>query len=403
MINMDEKEFNLWRLGEVIAKRFRFIAGFVIIVTVIATIVAFLLPRWYVAKTLLLPPKDETLQLGLVSNLKNIISLTSGLEQPMMATPTDVYARILKSRSVAERVIEANGLKEYLKLNSIYDIREKLDERATFHVTDEGLLEIGFMDKDPDMAARVANSYAEQLDKLNREVAISRASTLREFLEKRLEEVGADLDSARIDMREFQKENKAVDLDQQTRLAMESAVGLKVNLAQFEIDLRVKEKTLSASHPEVIGLKRQINEIKGQIKTLEFGGSDSSYFNLPVANVPSLKIQFAELTARVKISETLYQLLSEQYEQAKIQSRVTAPTISVLDPAYPPEKPVKPIKSLIVLISFILSVIVAVFFAVFANYLDNLRSSAPDDYKRAEMVLTTFFGWLPGVKKSLKK
>ncbi|UCD16583.1 MAG: hypothetical protein JSV44_08970 [Candidatus Zixiibacteriota bacterium] len=400
---MNEYEFNLWKLLEIIALRVRFVATIVLLATAISVVVAFLLPRWYQASTLLLPPKGATSGLGPASSLGDMISLTSGFEQPVMATPTDIYARILGSRTMAERVIDANDLQEYLKTNSVSRIFEILKKRATFKTTEEGLLEIFFIDRDPERAAQLANSYAEEFDKLNQELSISRARIIREFIEKRLGEVEHNLDSARRELKEFQRNHKAVDLDRQTQLAMESAVSLKVALAETEIDLNVKEQTLSSTHPEVISLKRRIKEIKSQISNLEFGGRDSSYLNLPVSEVPALQIQYADLTARVRVSETLFRMLSEQYEQAKIQEKMTTPTIYILDRAYPPEKPFRPNKSLIALATFAISLISALFLALFFHYLESLKRKSPDDFNRASFFFSTFLGWLPGAGRSAKK
>jgi len=400
---MEEHEFNLWRLLEVIALRARFIIVLVAIATIVSVIVAFALPRWYQASTLLIPPKGDTANVGMIGNLNTILSLTSGLEQPITATPTDIYARILGSRTMSERVISANDLARHFGTQSLPQLLELLKKRVEFKTTREGLLEIIFEDKDPQLAAQVANSYADQFDLLNRELSISRAQTMREFIEKRLADVGADLDSARRELEEFQRVHKAVDLDRQTQLAIESAVSLKVALAENEIDLNVKEQTQSSSHPDVVSLKRRISEIRQQINNLEFGGRDSSYLNLPVASVPGLRIRFAELSARVEISERLYQMLAEQYEQAKLQEKMTTPTISVLDPAFPPDKPFRPRKSLIVLATFAVSLLIALFLALFFHYLEQLQKTSPQDYDRAQRFFGVFFGWVPGIGKSTKK
>lgn len=392
---MDNRDFNFWKILEVIALRIRFIVSFVLIVTIISVVVALLLPKWYKASTLLLPPKDEGLKLGQLSGAEDMISLTSGLVLPIRATPSDVYARILKSRSVAERVIAVNNLKDYYHLNSTVDILEKIDRQAEFGVTEEGLLEITYVDKDPRMAAQITNSFADELDRLNRELYSSRAKTTREFISGRLREVAAELDSTRAALRDFQSRYKAVDLDQQTQLAIQSAVNLKVALAENEIELNVKEKSLSPTHPEVISQRQKVNEIKDQISALEYGKGDSSYFNLPVSEVPALKIRLAELTSRLKVSETLYQVLSEQYEQAKIQEKMDTPTLSILDRALPPELPYRPQKTIIVLVSAGMAVIVAIFLALFMNYLANLERNSPDDYKRARLFLGIWRGRFP--------
>ena len=397
---MDDREFNFWKLLEVIARRIKFIIIFVLVITVVSAGISLLLPRWYQATTLILPPKDEGLKLGWGGSIEEMISLTSGLSQPIMATPTDIYARILGSRALLDRVSRKNNLAEYYDIQSREDLFAQIDKQSEFRVTPEGLLEMKFMDKDAEMAAAVVNSFAEELDAMNRELATSRARQAREFISDRLNSVAVDLEEARKELQDFQNEFKAIDLDRQTQLAIESAVGLKVDLARNEIELNIKEKTLSSSHPDIILLQRRIKEIKRQINTLEFGGSDSTYLNLPISEVPRLKVKYAELTSRVQIAETLFRLLSEQYEQAKIQEMMNTPTISIIDRAFPPELPIKPQKRIIVTISFIISLFIAVFLALFFNYMENLKIKSPDDYNRARYFIGALFGWLPGVKKN---
>nr|MBN2278438.1 hypothetical protein [candidate division Zixibacteria bacterium] len=400
---MEEINVNLWKLLEAIARRMKFIVLFVLVVSVLAAIISLILPRWYKATALILPPKEEGFKLGWSgASLDDMLSLTSGVKLPVMATPTDVYARILESRNLADRVIQSNNLTEYYHPKNSEDLYIRVAKYSDFRVTPEGLLEISYMDKNPEMAARVANSFADELDLMNREIASSRARIAKEFIENRLRVVKSDLDSSRLQLREFQDNYKAIDLDKQTQLAIESAVGLKVDLAQYEIDLKVKEHSLSPNHPEAISLRRRIEEIKNQIANLEFGGTDSSYLNLPISRVPTLKIRYAELTGRVQISERLYEILSEQYEQAKIQEKMDTPTISILDRAYPPQLAVKPKKRIIVIFALILSLLAAVFIALILDYLENLKKKSPEDYERAAFFFRTLLGWIPGIRKSLK-
>ncbi|MEW5923922.1 MAG: Wzz/FepE/Etk N-terminal domain-containing protein [Candidatus Zixiibacteriota bacterium] len=399
---MEEKEFNLWKLLEIIARRIKFIIFFILLVTVTATVISLLLPKWYQATTLVLPPKDEGLKLGWGGSIDRMTSLTSGLSLPLMATPTDVYARIVGSRALLERVADKNNLSGYYNLESRGDLYKRIEEKLDYRVTPEGLMEISFTDRNAEMAAQVTNSFAEELDALNRQLATSRARLAKEFIKDRLSTASADLESARRALQDFQDKNMAIDLDRQTQLAIESAVGLKVDLARNEIELNLKERTLSPNHPDVIILRQRVNEIKKQISNLEFGGSDSTFLNLPISEVPQLKIIYAELTTRVQIAETLFRLLSEQYEQAKIQEMMNTPTISIIDRAYPPELPIKPQKRIIVSIAFIISLVIAIFLALFFDYLENLRTKSPADYDRARYFMDVILGWLPGVKKTAR-
>ena len=397
---MEEKEFNLWKLLEILARRIKFIIVFVLLITVAAAVISLILPKWYEATTLVLPPKDEGLKLGWGGSIDKMTSLTSGLSLPLMATPTDVYARIVGSRTLLDRVIDKNNLAEYYGIQGRSDLYNRIEDKLDYRVTPEGLMEISFSDRSAEKAAEVTNSFAEELDGLNRELATSRARLTKEFIEDRLKAASAELEAARRDLQDFQDKNMAVDLDRQTQLAIESAVGLKVDLARNEIELNLKERTLSPSHPDVVILRQRVDEIKRQINNLEFGGSDSTFLNLPISEVPQLKIVYAQLMTRVQIAETLFRLLSEQYEQAKIQEMMNTPTISVIDRAYPPELPIKPQKRIIVIIAFVISLIIAIFLALFFDYLENLRIKSPADYNRARYFINVIFGWIPGVKKA---
>jgi len=382
--------------------RIKFIFLFVFFVTLISIVVSLLLPRWYQATAVLLPPRESGFNTGWSSN-DDSYSLTSGFRLPIMATPSDIYARILESRQLAERVIVAGDLQTYYGTDEPEGAIKIAYKRADFRVTPEGLLEISYTDKSPTKASEIANAYADELDKMTRELISTRARVTREFIAGRLEEVARDLDSARNAMKDFQDNHKAIDLDRQTQLAIESAVELKISLANSEIELNVKEHTLSATHPDVVSLRRKIAEIKKQIKALEFGGSDSTYLNLPISEVPALKIQYAEIAGRLKVSESLYEILSEQYEQAKIVEKAVTPNVSILDRAYPPDLAIKPQKRKIVIFTFVLSLIFAVILVLILNYIENLKQNSPDDYARFRLFYGTLFGWLPGVKKAPKR
>jgi hypothetical protein len=54
--------------------------------------------------------------------------------------------------------------------------------------------------------------------------------------------------------------------------------------------------------------------------------------------LPLLGAKYADYYRRAKIQETVYELLTEQYELAKVQEAKETPSVKVLDPARIPEK-----------------------------------------------------------------
>ena len=66
-----------------------------------------------------------------------------------------------------------------------------------------------------------------------------------------------------------------------------------------------------------------------------------------IRNLPLLGAKYADYYRRAKIQETVYELLTEQYELAKVQEAKETPSVKVLDPATIPERKSFPSRLLI--------------------------------------------------------
>ncbi|WP_433964676.1 GNVR domain-containing protein [Tunturiibacter gelidiferens] len=104
-------------------------------------------------------------------------------------------------------------------------------------------------------------------------------------------------------------------------------------------------------------------------------------------------VQWANLYRAVRIHETVFDLLSEEYETARIDEAKSIPTVGIVDFPSLPERKSSPHRFLIVLISTVLSV------ALTAIYLLSQRSwleMAECDTRRAlvaRIKMTMHNGW----------
>ena len=394
---------NFWSVLEALAKHRTFVFGLVIVVTLGAAVVSLVLPSWYEAEALLLPPKDVSVGLDQLSKLSEVMSVTGGLNLPIMVTPSDIYARILRSQRVTDRIIEKFNLKSRYDTKTWVDTYAEYASHSKFRVTEEGLVSIKVEDREPQVAADMANAVVDELNSVNQEIVSGRARRNRQFIEARLGEVKAKLDTTRGELELFQKAHRTVDFDAQTKLAIDQASELKVSLARVDLEITMGEQSLGKDNPELIEKKRRREAIQNQLKRLEMGGADTSYFSLPVSSIPGLKGEYELLYGRVRVTESIYNMLLEQLERARIQEEEQSPSISVLDRARPPELRSRPKRTMIVASAFGISLIVALLLAAFLDYLDRMRTRRPDDYARAQYVTDAFLGWLPGVRRSGNK
>jgi len=99
-----------------------------------------------------------------------------------------------------------------------------------------------------------------------------------------------------------------------------------------------------------------------------------------------LGVRWANLYRNVRIHETVFDLLSEEYETARIEEAKSIPTVSVIDVPGIPERKAAPHRVLIVLISTFISVVLT---AVFLLARRSWRAMDDEDARR---ILATRIG-----------
>jgi tyrosine-protein kinase Etk/Wzc len=364
-------------------------------VCVAVAILSLFLPSWYTASTTLLPPRREGLGLGmgLTSSLAGGLSeFGTSMSLPLMTSPSDVIAAILRSRSVAIAVIKKENLMKTYHTKTEGNALRELFSHTEVKVTPEGLISLSFEDKDRVKAASVANCFVEELDRINRETNTSQAKNARIFIEERLVQTKKDLTEAEENLKEFQEENKAVSLDEQMKASIEGAADLKAQMVAAEIELNVLSKTMSPSHPQIQGLKSKINELKRQLDIWTLGDqkeetSGKKGLDVPFVEVPALSMELARLIREVKIQSAVFELLTNQYEQYKIQETRDTPTIQVLDKAFPPERRSKPKRAFLVGIAGIVSLATSVIFVFGLEYFKKSKERNPQEFERIQTLL----------------
>jgi len=371
---LQEKEANLWDYLMVLARWRRMIGLNFIGVCLLVVLISLFLPKWYTATTSILPPQGEGGGLSLPSGLGTLASLSGGLSLPGATTPSDVFAAILKSRSVAERVIRKNGLLKIYRTKDLQGAMQTLYSHTNIDVSPEGIIRIKVTEKDPRLAARVANSLVKALDGVNREKSTSRAKSARVFIEGRLDSTKAELKRAEERLKRFQEVHKAISLSDQTKAAIEKAADLRAEKALLEIKLGVLRQSMGGTHPQIQRLRTQINEYAKQLRKIEFGDGEDDFL-LPFSQVPSFALELARSTRDLKVEEGIFELLTQQYEQAKIQEKRDTPTVQVLDEAIPPIRKSKPKRTVLVGLAGLLSLFVGIFLAFGLEYMERVRSS----------------------------
>lgn len=344
---------------------------------VLSIVISLLLPKTFTAKTSILPPNDNSLQnlgFGLLSPTPTMGG-GSGIGNLLGAgSPADLWVGILKSRTVKDSIIQRFDLQKAYGLDTLDDTRKILDTKVVISKQKkEEIITVAVDDKDPEMAAKIANAFVEELDRINKNVVMTSGKKTRIFIEKRLEEATSLLSKTENEIKSFQEKNKVFKLEDQSKAMVEAIGAVNARVIAKEVELETMLSYASASNPQVQLLKTEIRELKNKLKEMEEGrggaASEKGSF-IPSAKIPSLSLKYVRFLRDAKFEETLFQLLTQQYELARIQEAKDSPTVQVLDVAVPPQKKTKPKRAFIVLASTFIAGMFSVFLAF---VLENLR------------------------------
>lgn len=74
---------------------------------------------------------------------------------------------------------------------------------------------------------------------------------------------------------------------------------------------------------------------------------------MSLSELSVVALEYARLLKDVKVQEAIYEIMTQQYEQAKLMEVKDTPTVQVLDRASPPEKKSTPKRMrIVILVSF---------------------------------------------------
>lgn len=372
---------------------FRLLFRIAVFGLVVGTLIAFLIPVKYESTARLMPPDNQSGsgQLAIAAAMSGIAGGLSGLASDFLnlKSTSDVFAGILNSRTVQDKLIQQFDLRKIYRDRRMEDTRKDLANRTSVSIDRKSqIITITVTDRSPQRAAAMSQAYVEELNKLVAELSMSSARRERIFLEGRLESVNQDLEAAEKEFSQFSSKNVAIDVKEQGKAMVEAAATLQgqliaaqseyESLRQIYTDNNVRVKAVKARIEE---LKRQLNKLGGKDES-EIGqsgssaqGSDDSLYP-SIRKLPLLGVTYADLYRKIKIQEAVLETLTKEYEMAKVQEAKEIPTVKVLDAAYVPDKRSFPPRLVIVLLATLLASCLGVIF-IFGEA--NWNAANPDD------------------------
>jgi uncharacterized protein involved in exopolysaccharide biosynthesis len=355
---------------------------------VLSTLLAFLMPKQYEARTQLMPPDNE-MNSGLASLLAMTTRSAGGLGMLAgdllgLKASGALFLGILRSQTVEDRIIDKFDLKSVYSVRRMQEARRRLE--ANTQISDDrksGIIAIEVTDHSPQRATAIAESYVVELDRLVVELNTSAAHRERVFLEDRLKTVKQDLDSSAKEFSRFASDNSAIDIKEQGKAMVEAAAVLQGHLIAAQSELEGLRQIYADTNVRVHAVRARIEEL--QKKLQEMGGGDLSAtaglegpsLYPSIRKLPLLGVRYAELYRNNKVQETVFELLTQQCELAKVQEAKETPSVKVLDAAKLPERKSFPPRLLIMFLGTFFSIMIGSLWVLARATWERMDSSHP--------------------------
>lgn len=329
--------------------------------TLLALLVAFLLPRRYTSTISLMPPSRQMPagMMAAVGELANNPQVGNYASELLGAKSTgSMFVGVLQSRVVADALIDKFDLRRVYGDKYYYQARRQLAKNTgVSEDRKSGIISVNVTDRDRARAQALANEYVTQLNHQVAALNTSDAHQERVFLESRLALYKADVDKAAAELGEYSSSHATFGLKEQATAELTGAATLQGQVIVAESELQGLRQVYGEQNYRVKAGEARVSELRLQLKKAT--GQD---MNAPDADaypslreLPVLGIRYQELLRNATVAETIFVTLQKRLELAKVEEAREVPAVQVLDPADLPEKYSWPPRSVIALSGFVLS------------------------------------------------
>ncbi len=345
----------------ILAKRKKSIFFFTFGAAVLAVAVSYLLPDLYQANTKVMPPQqNQSSASALLSQLGGLAGAAGGIGG--LKNPNDLYVGMLRSRSVADRLVARFDLKKVYDTTSQEIARSKLEGDTVISAGKDGLITIGVEGRNQKLVAPLANAYVSELLGLTKVLAVTEASQRRMFFERQLQGSKEQLEKAERALKGGLAARGVISVDAESRGILGTIARLRAEASVKEVQLNSMRAFVTPSNPEFRRVEQELIGVRLELSKLENGRAGTA----PDQSESSQGgLENVRIMRDLKYHQMLYELLAKQYEVARLDEAKDPPIIQVLDPAVEPERRSWPRRTFILVMTTFVAFMLAVLWAFF--------------------------------------
>lgn len=296
----------------ILHRRSRVVALTVLSAVGFAVLISLLLPKEYEARSVMFVPSSDV-RVSFTSN-ENSAGLTSA---PVFPAPDEYVAALhigmLQSRDITQQIGSEFPQKT----------PDRLQLDVDFVTNKYFYIEIYVRDRDPKLAADIANAYPRHFNDLQRSFLLARFQETRRTLEAQIQKVGEALTQAKERKAKYEKKTKVLSVQMETEKLTSSKSALVSDLNSAQVDLTQAEERLKSLKgqveleaktylpSEVVTTNALIEKLRGQISDLEIqlAGFDT---DLTAEHPQAVAVRAQRDLAKAALEQEIQRVLKSQ-------------------------------------------------------------------------------------------
>jgi uncharacterized protein involved in exopolysaccharide biosynthesis len=369
----------------------RFLARVTLISFVTSLAIAFLIPKQYKSTATIMPPDQQGTAAMMLAALSRSSSLNLLSSLSGMHASTELFIDLLRSGTVSNHLIDRFNLQHAYHKRYRTDAGKHL-ARIT-KITENkksGVITIQVEDTDRQRARDLAQGYLDELNKLVMSTSTSAAHRERVFVEERLHSVQASLQDAEQQLSQFSSRSSAFDIHEQTRAMVDAGARLQAELLVEQSGLQSLRQIYGDNNIRVVQSQARIATLQNELIKMKGTAADAGAASSPAAlsynetalypplkQLPALGVSYADLYRRVKVQEAVFDLLTQQYELARIEEAKDVPPVNVIDAPGLAEKKSFPPRTILTLLLTFLCFVSASIYVLLRNHWSSVEETDP--------------------------
>jgi uncharacterized protein involved in exopolysaccharide biosynthesis len=313
-----------------------------LVIVALASTVALLLPNRYTATIVILPPQQGgsagAAMMAQLSSLGAMASASGGLG---IKNPNDMQVALLKSRTVENALVERFHLQALYHRKYLSSTRRHWErETSVDNGLKDGLIRLSVTDRDPRRAAELANGWVEEYRRFSATLAVTEASQRRLFFERQLADARENMARAEEEMKQTEQRTGVMELDGQAHAMIASAAMLRAQVAAKQVEIQAMREFAADQNPDLERARQELSGLEGQLAAMDVD-NDRRGGDLvaPRGKVGEAGLEYARALREVKYREMVQELLTRQYEAARIDEARQGSLVQIVDPAAVPDRP----------------------------------------------------------------